>query len=155
MKRRQMLLAKGLHGLDSLAERFAELTQAAFDGVFIYHAGYILNATPGAAAVFGVSHADLECRGVSDFVARESEPVLLQHLDSVVRGSCPAIAMRADGTTLPVEMCVQATVTVNGHRVQVVALRDTTRDEAQPHLTDRDIARSKRVAEVALNPSQD
>jgi PAS domain S-box-containing protein len=119
-----------------IAERFASLTQVAYDGVLIYHSGVILDATPGAAALFGRAPQELDQRAVADLIDSESKSTLIRHLESAVRTACPAVALRGDGSKLPIEMSVQASLTVNGRRVQVVALRDASSDDQQQYLTD-------------------
>ena len=124
---------------DSVVERFAALIQVAYDGVLLYDAGMVLNATPGAAALFGRVPDDVYHRPVLELVTEESGQTVIQRL--AARSSCPALALREDGTHIPIEMSVQANVTLNGRPVQVVALRDASRDELFPYVTDRGIAR--------------
>jgi hypothetical protein len=130
-----------------IAERFAALTQVAYDGVLIYHAGLILNATSGAAALFGRAPQDLTQCHVDDLVTSESGPVLLEGPGT----SRPVMALRGDGSRLPIEMSVQANLTFQGRRVQVVALRDASADDDGCYLTDREIARRRRFESVARN----
>lgn len=127
----------------AIAERFASLTQVAYDGVLIYDSGVILDATPGAAALFGRAPRELDQCAVDELVDLRSQSVLRQHLGSILRKTCPAIAVRCDGSKLPIEMSVQASFTMNGRRVQVVALRDASGDDRESYLTDQALARRK------------
>jgi hypothetical protein len=122
------------------------LSANAFDGVMIYDAGFILNATTGIAQLFQRAPFELQRCRVSELIARESRPLLLQHLRSIVRTCCPAMGVRPDGTRFPIEITVQASLIWNGRRVKVVALRDASEDEAAIHLTDRGIERKKSSA---------
>jgi PAS domain S-box-containing protein len=150
MKRRTISLVESL--FSAIAERFAALTQVAYDGVFIYEAGKILNATRGAAALFGRDPHELHDCHVDDLVVTESRPILRQHLAAVNRTSCPAMAVRCDGTTLPIEVTVQANLTLHGRNVKVISLRDATRDEERDYLSDRSVARRRLIEESALSP---
>jgi hypothetical protein len=132
--------------LNTLAEKFAKLSARNFDGVLLYDSGFVLNATTGVAQLFQRAPTELERCRVSELIARESRPMLLQHLRSVVRTSCPAMGVRADGTRFPIEVKVQAILTLNGRRVQVLALRDATGDESAHHLTDGELQRKKNCA---------
>lgn len=114
-----------------------------FDGFLIYDAGFVLNATTGVAQLFQRTPRDLQRCRVSELIAQESQPVLLQHLQALAPSCCPAMGVRADGTQFPLEVTVQASLVVNGRQVKVVALRDVTHEEESQHLTDRDIARRK------------
>jgi PAS domain-containing protein len=134
---------------NAIAERFAALTQVAYDGVLIYHAGVILDATPGAAALFGRAPQELDHCAVEKLVAFECHPVL-KHLGSTVRRTCPAMAVRGDGSRLPIELSVQASLTLNGRQLQVIALRDASSDDLGFYRTDQVLARSRNVA-VAHN----
>ena len=116
--------------LAPLVEQIARLTGSGFDGVFIHDAGTIVNVTRDAAALFGCADDELRRRRLSDFIARESRPALLDHLCATGFGSCPAVGVRKDGTSFPVEVTVKANLTLNGRRLQVLALRDLSRDDA-------------------------
>lgn len=129
--------------MNALADQFASLSAAAYDGVLIYDSGVVLKATPGAAALFGRTSNELDKCPASNLFTQESSALLMQHLGAVLRGSCPAMAVRSDGSQVPVEATVQASLTFNGRRVQVVALRNVTSEEAMEHLTDRSVARKK------------
>jgi PAS domain S-box-containing protein len=135
-----------------VAERFAQLGSAILDGVLIYEAGVVLNATRGAAQLLGRSETEMQCRRVHELVTQNSRVAIEQQLGSLERVKCPAMALRADGSMLPVELSVEASVTIGGRRVQVVGLRDVSRDEAEPHLTDRSLGRRKSAA--ALNSAR-
>jgi len=132
-----------LPALRRVAEQFARLSAAVFDGVLIYDAGIVLDATPGAAQLLGRSSRELHCCRVNDLVTTASRVKIEQQLGSLEHVRCAAIAQRADGSTLPIELSVEASVTIAGRRVQVVALRDASLDEESPHLTDRTISRKK------------
>jgi PAS domain-containing protein len=119
---------------NTLAEQFAALSASAYDGVLVYDAGVVVDATPGAAALFGRTTRELDQCPAADLFTSESRRVLEQHLGSAVRGACLAMALHSDGTHVPIEAIVQAHLTLNGRRVQVVALRGAVCDEAvAPH----------------------
>jgi hypothetical protein len=138
--------------LRSVVERFAKLRCHSFDGFLLYDAGFVLNATTGVARLFQRTPSDLQRCRVSDLITRESRPLLLQHLRSVVRSSCPAMGVRADGSRFPLELTVQGSLIFNGRRLKVVALRDVTRDEEAAHLSDRTITRRKPGTDAVLKP---
>jgi hypothetical protein len=135
-----------LNELRRVAERFARLSSAVFNGVLIYDAGMVLNGTRGAAELLGRSERELQRCRVRELVTQASRVTIEQQLGSLERASCPAMARRADGSTVPIEFSVQASVTIAGRRVHVIALRDASRDETKPHLTDKTIARKKSAA---------
>lgn len=113
----------------TLAEKFAALSAAVYNGVFIYDSGVVVDATKGAAALFGRTRRELDRVPASELFTDETRHTLTQHLGSLVHGSCPAMALKTDGTRVPVLATVQAHLTLNGRRLQVVALRDTTSDD--------------------------
>lgn len=135
-----------------VAERFAQLGSAVLDGVLIYEAGVVLDATRGAAQLLGRSAREMQCCCVHELITQNSRVAIEQQLGSLDRVRCPVMALRADGSMLPVELSVEASVTIGGRRVQVVGLRDASRDEAEPHLTDRSLGRKKSAA--ALNSAR-
>src|SRR3954469_8956508 len=124
-----------------IAERFASLTQLAYDGVLIYDSGVVLDATPGAAALFGRAAREMDHCAVTDLVDMERCSALIRHLESAVRKACPAVALRGDGSRLLIEMSVQASLTIHGRRVQVIALRDASGDDQRQYLTDQIVRR--------------
>ena len=147
MKKR--LTRKPLTVNSFLVEQLAHLTGTGFDGVFLHDSGTIVNVTRNAAALFGCADKELHRRPVSEMFAKESQPIVLQHLRTAGFDPCPATGVRKDGTNFPLEVTVKANLTVNGRRLQVLALRDLSREESADRWTDPGISRSRPAAVLA------
>ena len=106
-------------------ERFKTLADVAFEGIAITDAGRIVDVNRRCSELLGVPAPDLIGRSVIDFVAPESRETVARHVRSGSEALYEHLALRADGTQVPVE--VQAkNVTIGGRALRVTALRDVS-----------------------------
>jgi PAS domain S-box-containing protein len=106
-------------------ERFKTLADVAFEGIAITEAGRIVDLNRRCSEILGAPPAALLGRSVIDFVAPESRETVAQHFRSGSDAPYEHMALRADGTTVPVE--VQAkNITIGGRNLRVTALRDVS-----------------------------
>jgi two-component system cell cycle sensor histidine kinase/response regulator CckA len=119
----EIRLAEG--SLRESQERFKTLADVAFEGIAITEAGRIVDVNRRCSEILGVPPADLLGRSVSEFVAPESRETVAQHLRSGSEAPYEHLALRADGSRVPVE--VQAkNATIGGRHLRVTALRDVS-----------------------------
>ena len=126
--------------LASAVEQMVRLTEATLEGIFIHDAGLIVNANRRAASLLGRPTRELNSCRVLDLVSEESRPMLRQQMNSFSNQPCTITVLRKDGSSFEVEITVKATLTCNGRRVQVLALRDCRNGG---FLTDQSINRSR------------
>jgi diguanylate cyclase (GGDEF)-like protein/PAS domain S-box-containing protein len=115
-------------------ERFKTLADVAFEGIAITEEGRIVDVNHRCSELLGVPPAALLGRSVIDFVAPESRETVAQHFRSGSEAPYEHLALRADGTRVPVE--VQAkNATIGGRNLRVTALRDVSeRRRLEDHL---------------------
>ena len=106
-------------------ERFQTLADVAFEGIAITEGGRIVDVNRQCSELLGTPASALVGRSVIDFVAPESRETVAQHFRSGAETPYEHLALRADGTRVPVE--VQAkNITLGGRSLRVTALRDVS-----------------------------
>jgi PAS domain S-box-containing protein len=106
-------------------ERFKTLADVAFEGIAITEGGRIVDVNRRCSELLGVPRDALLGRSVIDFVAPESRETVAQHFRSGSEAPYEHMALRADGSRVPVE--VQAkNATIGGRNLRVTALRDVS-----------------------------
>ena len=106
----------------SAVEQTRRLMDATFEGLFIHDSGVVLDANRAAADLFGRAVTELARCRISELIAEESCRVLMRQIHSRSTIPCPVTAMRKDGTSVPLQVSVKATLTCNGRRLQVLAV---------------------------------
>jgi PAS domain S-box-containing protein len=106
-------------------ERFKTLADVAFEGIAITEAGRVVDVNRRCSEILRASPAELLGRSVVDFVAPESRETVAQHLRSGSEAPYEHIALRADGTRVPVEAQAK-NATIGGRNLRVTALRDVS-----------------------------
>jgi PAS domain S-box-containing protein len=112
-----------LNALRQNEQDFRSLSQAAFDAVLLHEKGRVVSANAQAAAMFRCDVSSLIGRSVFDLTAPEYHAVVRDHVGKDSSARFESVAVRADGTTFPVEVCG---VSTDGEGRRVVALRDLT-----------------------------
>lgn len=103
-------------------EQMRRLMDATFEGVFLHDSGVVLDANRAAAALFGRAVRELnQCR-ISELLAEESCRVLMRQIHSRSSFPCPITAKCKDGSTVPLEVTVKATLICHGRRLEVLAI---------------------------------
>jgi PAS domain S-box-containing protein len=106
-------------------QRFETLADVAFEGIAITEAGRIVEVNRRCSELLGVPRTALLGRSVIDFVAPESRETVAQHFRSGSEAPYEHMALRADGSRVPVE--VQAkNANIGGRNLRVTALRDVS-----------------------------
>jgi PAS domain S-box-containing protein len=109
----------------SAVERTRRLMDATFEALFIHDDGVVLDANRAAAELFGRAVKELARCRISELIAEESCRVLMRQIHSRNTGPCPVTALRKDGSSVPLEVSVKATLTCNGRRVEVLAVNQS------------------------------
>ncbi len=106
-------------------QRFKTLADVAFEGIAITEAGRIVDVNRQCSDLLRAPPAALLGRSVADFVAPESRDTVAQHFRSGSEAPYEHMALRADGTRVPVEVQAKNT-TIGGRNLRVTALRDVS-----------------------------
>ena len=124
-------------------EELQQLSDATFEGITITEQGKIVLANQQIARMFLTEHSALAGRAVLDFVAPESLDLVLQHIQTGYDEPYDHLALRADGTTFPVEVHGR-TILHAGRSVRVTAIRDITeRKKAEQQALDLALERER------------
>jgi PAS domain S-box-containing protein len=106
-------------------ERFHGIVDSAFEGWVVHRDGVILLANSAYAATFGYTSAQLVGRNVLDLAAPEARAAVAHAIRSGDSHPRESIALRQDGTQIPIETAGQ-NCTFDGQPARVVAVRDLT-----------------------------
>jgi PAS domain S-box-containing protein len=120
--------------------------------------GRIIDANHQFAELFGYGLSEVIDLNVMALVAPESQELVLVNIMSKYEGPYEHLALRKDGSTLPVEVRAK-TLPYKGHMVRVTAVRDITQRkqaEAEIRRRNRELALLNRIiAASAVTPSKD
>jgi PAS domain S-box-containing protein len=103
-------------------DQMRRLMEATFEGAFLHEGGVVLDANRAAAALFGRAVGELNRCCISELIAEESCKALMRQIHSRSSIPCPITARRKDGTDVPLEIVVKATLTCNGRRLEVLVV---------------------------------
>ena len=106
-------------------ERFERLSAATFEGIAVTEQGVFVDANDQLGQMFGTPLANVIGRPVRDFVALDDRGTVSARMASGVEGPYQHLAMRADGSTFPVEVRARA-LPQKGRTLRVTALRDVS-----------------------------
>ena len=106
-------------------ERFERLSAATFEGIAVTEEGVFVDANDQLVQMFGTPLADLIGRPVRDFVALDDRGTVSARMASGVEGPYQHLALRADGSSFPVEVRARA-LPQKGRTLRVTALRDVS-----------------------------
>ena len=106
-------------------ERFARLSEAAYEGIGISENGIILDSNRQLAEMLGYTAAELIGKSVIEFIAPESRAVVAEKMRSNAQEPYEQLIVRRDGTKIAVESRAR-TLSLEGRVVRVTAIRDIT-----------------------------
>jgi PAS domain S-box-containing protein len=106
-------------------ERFRRLSEAAFEGIAVHIDGLILDANQTMARMLGRSLNELIGAHALEFVAPESQSVVMDHIRTRSHTPYEARITRGDSTVFTAEICGAETI-YQGTMVRVTAIRDIT-----------------------------
>ena len=137
------------HGLKSSEERLRALTEATSEGIVFHDGGQIVDVNPAILSMFGFrSVSDAIGHNLMDFVAPESRDLVLKELGSAGITPFEAFALRADGSTFPVEIA-RRLYQHQGRTLRVAAIRDISeRKRVQDMLRESEEQYRGLVAEI-------
>ncbi len=121
-------------------DRFRLLSEAGFEGIAITSAGVVIDTNARLAEKLGYEPGELVGKKVSDMVAPEHRERVAQHIRSGSAEAYEHLALRKDGTRIPVEVRGRTTK-FRGADVRITAIRDLTAryrsEEARQALEER------------------
>jgi len=94
----------------------------------------VIDANRAAAELFGRAMRELNHCRISELLAEESCRTLMRQIHSRSQMPCPITVVRKDGSSVPLEISVKATLTCEGRRIEILALH-RLRQELHPSLT--------------------
>jgi PAS domain S-box-containing protein len=106
-------------------ERFARLSDAAFEGIVISEYGRVIDVNEQLADMLGYPRSEMIGLEVSRFVAPESLSLVQNNIESGVESPYEHLALRKDGFAFSVEARAKS-VPSDGHKIRVTAIRDIT-----------------------------
>lgn len=128
-------------------ERFSRLVEATFEGIAMTDQGRIIDANQQFAQMLGYDFSEMIGLSVMDVIAPESHELVRNNVTSDCEGPYEHLALRKDGSTLPVEVRAKS-LPYKGRVVRVTAIRDIT----QRKQAEQEISRHNR--ELALLQEQ-
>lgn len=130
--------------LETRNEWFRLLCEVSFDAVMVHHYGRILAVNARCAGMFGLEIADCLGRSILDFTAPECREYVKQHVREARFESFEAVALRATGERIPVEVR-GATSSASG--VRVTTIHDISdRKNAEREIRARDTVEEQLIA---------
>ena len=102
-------------------ENFRILCQAAFDGILVHVQGVITAVNDKCAAMFRTTPENLVGRNVLELTEPSFHEQVLRRVRERTSEPFESVALRIDGTRMPVEVCG---VSKEGSTVRIVALRE-------------------------------
>lgn len=118
-------LRRAQRALEASEVRQRALAEATFEGIRITHDGVVVDTNEQLAAMYRTTRQDLLGRFFLELIAPASHATVLTHLEQGLAGACQYQAIRADGTTFPVEVRSR-NVVLDGRGLRVAAIRDMT-----------------------------
>ncbi len=106
-------------------ERFRQFAEATFEGIVISEQGRIIDVNTKMAVESGFELSEMIGLHVTDLVAPESIPNVLEHIRSNSEESYEIYAKRKNGTTFPVEVHGRL-LRAEGRTFRVTCVRDIT-----------------------------
>jgi PAS domain S-box-containing protein len=106
-------------------ERFRQLSAATFEGIGISKQAVFVDGNPQLAAMLGYDLAELIGKPVMDFVAPESQALVMDHIRRGSEERYEHFVRRKDGSIFPIEAHGR-TMPWKGGTARVTALRDIT-----------------------------
>jgi len=100
------------------------LMDATFEGAVLHDSGVVLDANRAAAELFGRAVRELNCCRISELLREESCRLLMRQIHSRRNEPCPITAVRKDGSSVPLEITVKATLTCQGRQLEVLAVSE-------------------------------
>jgi PAS domain S-box-containing protein len=125
MRNADRKIARATSGM-SPVEQMRRLMDGTFEGLFIHDSGVVLDANRAAAAMFGRAVGELNRCRISELIAEESCQILMRQIHARSNLPCPVTARHKNGTDIPLEIVIKATLTCDGRRLEILAVSQDT-----------------------------
>src|SRR3954452_2136667 len=112
--------------ITSAVDQMRRLMEATFEGAVLHDSGVVLDANRPAAELFGRAVTELNRCRISELLREESCRLLMRQIHSRRNDPCPITAVRKDGSRVPLEITVKATVTCQGRHLEVLTVSEMT-----------------------------
>ena len=106
-------------------ERFARLSDAAFEGIVISKNGKVLDLNSQFARMLGYELSEMIGLDAKQFIAPGSYDLVMQHMRTGNEEPYEHLALKKDGSIFPVEVRAKM-IELEGESVRLTALRDIT-----------------------------
>ncbi len=106
-------------------ERLKRFFEAAFEGIALHEGGIIRDANGPLATLFGYTVEELKGMNVLDLAAPSYRDIVRRNVAAGHDQPYEGLALRKDGTTVPVELCGK-NIPYEGRTIRVTVLRDIT-----------------------------
>jgi two-component system sensor histidine kinase/response regulator len=104
-------------------QQMRQLMEATLEGAILHQSGLVLDANRAAAALFGRAMPEMNRCPISELLREQSCRTLMRQIHARSSVPCPITAIRKDGSAMPLEVTVKATLTCGGGRVEVLTFR--------------------------------
>ena len=141
---------KSAQSLLESEERFRRLSQASFEGISITHQGKFIDVNEQFTRMLGYERSELIGKPVQDLVAPESQKLVMQHMESEYELPYEHIAVKKDGTTIPVEVHGKS-ISYAGGTARVTAVKDITERKQSEEKIQNHLSRLEAIREIELS----
>jgi PAS domain S-box-containing protein len=115
-------------------ERFSRLSAVTVEGIVISEQGKVIDANDQYARLLGYEPGELIGRSIVEMVAPESRDLVMANVRANVPGPYEHLALKKDGSLLPVEIRAQS-ISYKGRTARVTVIRDMSeRKQAEQEL---------------------
>ena len=131
--------------------RYRQLSEAAFEGVFIHEMGVLLEHNDAITRMFGYEPEELIGKNIIDLVATdESRPIIIERMRTRSKERYEVVVKRKDGTLMTSEVSARDSM-YKGRPVRVTTVRDVSehkKTEAMIRRRERQLAEAQAIAHV-------
>jgi len=106
-------------------DSFPQLAEATIDGPITHRNCKILQANSAFARLFGYELSEIIGADIAQFIAEQSQELMMKNLASVNAAPCKVECLREDGATFEAEIYGRST-NHKEHQIQVIAVSDIT-----------------------------
>ena len=125
--------------LEESEDKYRRLTEATREGIVIHDAGKIIDVNPAFSRMVGYVKAELMGMNVGALTAKEHRGTVMSRICEDGETNYEVRLQRRDGTVFPVRI-VSVPAMLQGKRIRVATLRDTTEENKAQALMERRLA---------------
>ncbi len=106
-------------------ERFRLLSELSLEGLIINRKGEVLDSNTSIEKMFGYSHEEFKSITPATIIAKESMPLVMEHIQNDLETPYEVIGVRKNGTRFPIEIHARM-MELGGEMLRVTCVQDIT-----------------------------